>query len=137
MTELDRMGRDPLHYAAAKDDTATVRQRLADGVDVNATETREGYTPLMFAVQEGAFETARYLLESGASVQVTTTAGAAKTPLHLAVSRWRKSPDGAIIRLLLDYGADKNAQAAHGYTPGDLARGQFQFPAELAELLDV
>ncbi|WP_258349009.1 ankyrin repeat domain-containing protein [Saccharopolyspora gregorii] len=137
MTDLDRMGRDPLHYAAAENDVTTVQQRLAAGVGVDITEDREGYTPLFFAVQEGALDAARYLLEAGASVRCTTTAGAAKTPLHLAVSRWRKSPDGAMIRLLLEYGADKAATTRKGRTPRLIAQGQFDFPDDLAELLDV
>jgi ankyrin repeat protein len=130
------MGRDPLHYAAKDNDVATVQERLAAGVPVDLAENREGYTPLMFAVQDGAVDAARCLLEAGASLTVTTTAGAAKTPLHVAVTSWRRSSDGQMIRLLLDYGADKNATSRKGRTPLAIAQGQFQFPDELAALLE-
>ncbi|MGW0891495.1 ankyrin repeat domain-containing protein [Saccharopolyspora sp. NPDC002578] len=136
MTDLDRMGRDPLHYAAKDNDVDTVEQRLAGGVPVDLVESREGFTPLMFAVQGGAVESARRLLDVGANVQATTTAGAAKTPLHIAVTRWRTSPDGAMIRLLLERGADTTATTSKGRTPKLTAQGQFQFPEELADLLD-
>ncbi|GAA4536470.1 ankyrin repeat domain-containing protein [Amycolatopsis samaneae] len=133
MAELDREGRDELHYAAKNDDADGVRQRLAAGVDVNLAESRSQYTPLHFAVQDGALNAARALLEAGANVQAVYAPGA--TPLHLAVIRWRKSPDGAMIKLLLKHGADKTATETNGHTPADITKGQYGFPDELAELL--
>jgi ankyrin repeat protein len=133
MAELDREGRDELHYAAKNNDVDGVRRRLAAGVDVNLTENRSRYTPLHFAVQDGALDTARVLLEEGADVQAGYSPGA--TPLHLAVNRWRKSPDGAMIKLLLDHGADKTATQTKGHTPADSSKGQYGFPDEIAELL--
>jgi ankyrin repeat protein len=135
VTDLDRMGRDVLHYAAADNDVDTVRQRLADGAPVDLREKRVGYTPLLFAVQEGAVEAARVLLDAGADVAITVKVGAV-TPLHVAVECWRKSVDGRMIRLLLDYGAEKAAQASIGWTPRDFAAGLRNFPHELAELLE-
>ncbi|GAA3559570.1 hypothetical protein GCM10022222_49130 [Amycolatopsis ultiminotia] len=133
MSELDRDGRDPLHYAAKNDDVAGVRVRLDAGVDVNLADRRIRYTPLHFAVQDGAVEAACVLLDAGADVQAVYDPGA--TPLHLAVIRWRKSPDGAMIKLLLDHGADKTATEKNGHTPAEITKGQFGFPDELAELL--
>lgn len=133
MTELDREGRDPLHYAAKNDDVAGVRERLAAGVDVNLTEARSHYTPLHFAVQDGAVNAATALLDAGADVQAVYLPGA--TPLHLAVIRWRKSPDGTMIKLLLDHGADKDAVEKNGHTPATIAKGLYGFPDELAKLL--
>ena len=133
MTELDREGRDPLHYAAKNDDVTGVQDRLTAGVDVNLTEQRSQYTPLHFAVQDGAVDAARVLLEHGADVQAVYAPGA--TPLHLAVIRWRKSPDGAMIKLLLQHGADKTAVETNGHTPAEITKGQYEFPDDLAELL--
>ncbi|WP_329072553.1 ankyrin repeat domain-containing protein [Amycolatopsis sp. NBC_01480] len=133
MTELDREGRDLLHYAAKNDDVAGVQDRLAAGVDVNLAESRSQYTPLHFAVQDGAVNAARALLETGADVQAVYSPGA--TPLHLAVIRWRKSPDGTMIKLLLEHGADTSAPEKNGRTPAEIAKGQYEFPDELAEML--
>ncbi|MFI7121954.1 ankyrin repeat domain-containing protein [Amycolatopsis sp. NPDC049868] len=133
MTNPDREGRDELHYAAHKGDLAAIQRRLADGVDVNITESRSNYTPLHFAVQEGKVDAARALLDAGADVQAVYAPGA--TPLHLAVIRWRKAPDGAMIKLLLDHGADKTATETNGHTPAEITKGQHGFPADLTELL--
>jgi ankyrin repeat protein len=118
MTALDQVGRDPLHYAAKNNDTDGIRERLAAGVDVNLAETRSRYTPLHFAVQDGAIGAARVLLDAGAEVQAICTPGL--TPLHLAVICWRQSPDGAMIKLLLERGADKTALETNGHTPAEI-----------------
>jgi ankyrin repeat protein len=133
MTALDQAGRDPLHYAAKNNDTDGVRERLAAGVDVNLTETRSRYTPLHFAVQDGAVNAARMLLDAGADVRAVCTPGVA--PLHLAVIRWRQSTEGAMIKLLLERGADKTALETNGRTPAEISKGQLGFPDELEALL--
>jgi ankyrin repeat protein len=133
MSELDREGRDPLHYAAMNNDPDTIRDRLAAGVPVDLSEQRARYTPLHFAVDNGALEAAIALLDAGADIEARADRDI--TPLHLAVSRWRQSPDGAMIKLLLLRGADKTAGDMHGWTPHDRSKGQFGFPADLQELL--
>lgn len=133
MTELDREGRDPLHYAAMNDDAETVRQRLAAGVPVDLVERRAQFTPLHFATDNGAVNAASALLDAGADIEAR--ADRQVTPLHIAVSRWRKSPDGALIKLLLARGADKKSGDMHGWTPLERSQGQYGFPDELRELL--
>lgn len=133
MSEVDQFGRDELHHAAMKDDVETIRARLDAGVDVNLPESRQGFQPLHFAIQEGAAEAVRVLLEAGADIQATDTS--TKTPLHMAVTRWRQSPDGDVIKLLIEHGADKAATDRNDMTPADFADGQWEFPAELRELL--
>ncbi|SFO06513.1 ankyrin repeat domain-containing protein [Amycolatopsis rubida] len=133
MSELDREGRDELHYAAKANDVDTLRRRLDAGVAVDLVEQRARWTPLFFAVDNGAVDAAEALLDAGADIEAR--ADREITPLHLAVNRWRQSPDGAMIRLLLDRGADKASADMHGWTPGDRAKGQFGFPDDLKELL--
>jgi ankyrin repeat protein len=131
MAELDREGRDPLHYAAMNNDVAAVRERLAAGVPVDLSEHRAHYTPLHFAVDNGALDAARVLLDAGADIEARADRDI--TPLHLAVNRWRQSPDGALITLLLERGADKTQGDMHGWTPHERSKGQFGFPDELQE----
>lgn len=133
MTELDRQGRDALHYAANRNDVEVVRQRLQAGVDVNLPERRNKLTPLHFAINGGAVDTAKMLLAAGADVHQRDSSSA--TPLLLAVEHWRHSPDGAMIKLLLEHGADKDAREKNGYTPAEMAEGQYRFPDELKDLL--
>ncbi|MEU3771544.1 ankyrin repeat domain-containing protein [Amycolatopsis keratiniphila] len=95
--------------------------------------TPRSRSPLHFAVQEGKVDAARALLDASANIQAVYTPGA--TPLHLAVIRWRKSPDGAMIKLLLAHGADKTATETNGHTPAEITKGQYGFPADLTELL--
>lgn len=131
--DVDRDGRDPLHYAAMNNDTDTIRARLAAGVPIDLPEQRARYTPLHFAVDTGALDAATALLDAGADIEARADRGI--TPLHLAVSRWRQRPDGALIKLLLDRGADTTAEDMHGWTPHDRTEGQFGFPEDLQEQL--
>lgn len=133
MTELDRAGRDELHYAARDNDVAKVRARLAAGVDPNLREWRAQYTPLDSAVQEGAVAAATELLDAGADVNASSAGGG--TALHIAVERWHMAPDGSMIQLLLDRGADQNALTGDGGTPASVIDELFQFPDDLARLL--
>ncbi len=68
-----------------------------------------GYTPLLFAAQQGDVETASLLLGAGANVNDAPPLGT--SPLVVAAH----SGHGPLARLLLDRGADPNAAGA-GYT---------------------
>ena len=68
-----------------------------------------GFTPLLFAAREGALESARLLLEAGATVNDTAADGT--SALVLAAL----SGQGAVAALLIEEGADLNAAGA-GYT---------------------
>jgi ankyrin repeat protein len=68
-----------------------------------------GSTPLLFAARTGALATARVLLDAGANVNDTTSAGT--SALVVAAH----SGHGALAAYLLERGADPNAAAA-GYT---------------------
>ncbi|WP_020501781.1 ankyrin repeat domain-containing protein [Sciscionella marina] len=133
-TKLDRYGRDPLHYAAGDGDVDAVRARLAAGVEVDLRERRGRFTPLHFAVQEGAVDTAEALLDAGADINAE--ADAVASPLHLAVSRWHLSPDGAVIKLLIQRGADRTIEDEMLGTAAEMAAAQFEFPPALLEILN-
>jgi uncharacterized protein len=71
---------------------------------------RGGFTPLLFAAQQGDRESADHLLAAGADVNDTDASGA--SVLVVAAH----SGHGTLAQFLLDRGADPNAAGA-GYTP--------------------
>jgi ankyrin repeat protein len=118
MTETDRAGRIPLHYAALENDVALLRRLLAQGADPNARD-RQGFTPLHFACQQGAVEAVRALIGAGALVDARDDRGT--TPLLRAVLSARTC-QGEIITLLREHGADPVARDDAGETPTSWAR---------------
>lgn len=99
----------PLHLAAEHDRCAAAAVLLKTGADVNATLARshsERYTDrrataLFFAVVNGSFETAKLLVDAGASLQLDPV-----SPLLVAVQR------GCVrtVSLLLERGADADVR---------------------------
>jgi ankyrin repeat protein len=77
---------------------------LEHGADPNAARQRDGMSPLMMAAGAGIVDNARALLDGGANVNA---AGARGTPLIFASGSDLAGP--AMIRLLLERGADPNA----------------------------
>jgi len=78
------------------------------GTDAEETDVG-GFTPLLFAARHGDIESARLLLEAGASVHETAPDGS--SVLVIAVH----SGHGALAKFLLEQGANPNA-AGVGYT---------------------
>lgn len=83
------------------------------------TVKRGGFTPLLFAAQQGDQQSAELLLAAGANINDTdasgasadpNAAGAGYTPLHAAVLRG----DLALVRALLARGADPDTVLAAG-----------------------
>ncbi len=74
MTNSDRDGRTPLHYAARDNNVTSVRDLLAAGVDPNVAD-RAGFTALHFAAQQQATEACAVLLEVGAAVDAVNRFG--------------------------------------------------------------
>jgi ankyrin repeat protein len=96
-------GTTPLMFAALYGDTAAVKQLLDGGADPNARNDA-GATALMWAVSD--FEKTRILIEHGADVNVASADR--RTALMIAAGL----PGGArVVRLLLDHGANVQAQA--------------------------
>ena len=108
----------PLVLAAREDCLECSRLLLAAHAKVNQT-TRYGWTPLLAAVQNRHYRLAAFLLEQGADPNLANHGG--WTPLYLAVDNRNieggdypvRQPDMDhldLIRLLLDHGANVNAQ---------------------------
>jgi ankyrin repeat protein len=89
--------------ASFRGDTAAVRALVDEGADVNV-KNEAGATPLMRAGHHA--DTTAFLLERGADVNARSDDG--RTPLLIAAGL----PDGAaVVKLLLDHGADPSATA--------------------------
>ena len=87
--------------AARSGDTEKVKQLLSKGVDINASESESGDTPLLAALDKGQWATAEYLLTQKPDLSREDNNG--NSPLYLTVSRG----DSAVqmVKLLLDAGA--------------------------------
>ncbi len=87
--------------AARAGDTEKVKQFLAKGVDMNASEPESGDTALLAAIDKGQWATAEYLLTQRSDLTREDKNG--NSPLYLAVSRG----DSAIsmVKRLLEAGA--------------------------------
>ncbi len=89
--------------AAFRGDTAVVRALVDEGADVNV-KNEAGATPLMRAVYH--VDTAAFLLDRGATVDAKSDDG--RTPLVIAAG---VPGSVAVVKLLLDHGADPSATA--------------------------
>lgn len=154
MTDRDRGGRTPLHYAVidgpsdmeflTSTDPEAKAQKLEDfvvsntrklldqgGVDVNARDD-EGFTPLHFASQRESAEVVRLVLDAGADVNIVSNNGT--TPIYNAIRN--TSPAGAqIVRLLLEKGADPTIEMPNGSSALKLAK-RMQPPEVMKALAD-
>ena len=74
-----------------------------------------GITDIFKAVQKGTVQDVRYFIEEeGANVNVKNKDDANLTPLHYAAF---SNPDVAVMKYLLDKGANVNAKALNDWTP--------------------
>ena len=107
-----------LVYAARSGSVDAARVLLDAGADVNQT-TRYGWSPLLAATQNRNYQLGKFLIERGADVNLANKGG--WTPLYLATdnrnleggdypTRTPDMDDLDYIKLLLDAGADVNAQ---------------------------
>ncbi|WP_331740778.1 ankyrin repeat domain-containing protein (plasmid) [Streptomyces sp. NBC_00015] len=90
---------------------------MTDGVQGLGRESRRGWTPLHFAVDEQDAAAVGSLLAAGAEVDAPAEQG--NTPLWQAVFTFRS--DGAVLSLLVDAGADPDMDNLHGVSPRRLA----------------
>jgi ankyrin repeat protein len=94
----------------------TIRKALAHGCPVNAVN-HLGYTLLMSACASYRVEMVKRLLAAGADVNMKTNDD--RTALHAAISSTPSLPEdqAQCVRLLIDSGADLDAQDQSGCTP--------------------
>ncbi|WP_186626581.1 ankyrin repeat domain-containing protein [Rhodococcus sp. BP22] len=111
MTETDRAGRVPLHYAALDGEVENVRRLLSETDDPDPRDL-EGWTPLLFASRAARTEIVEMLLDAGARVDAVTEKG--YPALYWAIVGSGKDAVGT-IRLLRKRGADPTAKTMKGY----------------------
>jgi len=114
----------PNHSERNKNDfTIVVRELIAAGAEINVHDDN-GLTPLLWASAAENEDIARVLLEAGADVNARSRVRIRPghylivTPLIYAVINSMNDKDGslALIRLLLERGADVTAKDTHGTT---------------------
>lgn len=97
----------PIHRAVMTGNVDDFSVELAKSEDNINLPGPEGMTPLHIAADRGNVEFAKALLEAGAVVDPINLFG--NTPLWVAMMKRRRTcPDGSMIRLLIDHGADPN-----------------------------
>ncbi len=99
-----------LFFAVQGQDIGAIKGILATGVNVDATNLKNGYTPIMYAVQNNFLDSLRYLLHKGANPNKSANDGV--TPLHLATF----SKNLKAVRILLEFDANIFAQDMRGKT---------------------
>ena len=102
-------GQNALMWAAAAKHPAAVQTLIEHGADVHA-RSKSGFTPLLFAAQQGDVDTARILLAAGADVNESTPLDGSALVVAAA------SGHEAFALFLLEKGADPNAADAYGIT---------------------
>lgn len=98
-----------LMWAAAENNADAVRRLLEAGADRDAASAGGEYTPIKFAVRAGAIDSTRALLDAGADVNETMRDGTSLLVLAVTNAHYE------LAGVLLDYGADPNADA-QGWT---------------------
>ncbi|HZS45652.1 MAG TPA: sigma-70 family RNA polymerase sigma factor [Blastocatellia bacterium] len=105
--------RPDIYEAASIGRTDLVAEFIKDESSAIDQYSREGFTPLGLAAHFGHVETAKFLIDQGADVNVVSRHPLGVTPLHAAL--FGKKIDTAL--LLLDHGANVNAQRGGGSWP--------------------
>ena len=116
-----------LNAAAAAGDLGKVQALLAKGRSINGI-AHGGFTPLIEAITNGETNMVRYLVESGADVNLRDDRKGC-TPLIWLVA-WGDR-DAEVLSYLISHGADLNARDRDGHTVLDYARASPPRPKTL------
>ncbi|XP_006818908.1 poly [ADP-ribose] polymerase tankyrase-like [Saccoglossus kowalevskii] len=140
----DRLGRKPIHYAAASEGTATLELLLSRGMNPEETDNM-CLTPLMVAAKTGRVHNIEILAkkikdsknrdEDGGGFQIDRTDRATYTALHYAAENGHVD----VVRALVKHGADVEKVLSAGrnkMTPVMLAARKGYLPTVKA-LIDV
>jgi hypothetical protein len=111
---------DHIWDAVATGDLDAIKQRLADGQDINAKAPSVGLTPLMAAAITGQTDAAKLLLDEGANPNLKSSKDGA-TALHMAAFFGHIE----IVKALLGRGADTKILNDRSETPLDTVRGDW------------
>ncbi|XDV33670.1 hypothetical protein PO909_003992 [Leuciscus waleckii] len=109
-------GETPLHYSARVGNTAVLQEMLSN-VPTNQLQTainkhtKNGWSPLLLAADQGHTEVVRVLLQNNARVDVFDEEG--KAAIHLAAEQGHQD----IVDILLSHKAFVNAKTKLGLTP--------------------
>jgi ankyrin repeat protein len=119
---IDSLGTTTLVGATVGNDTGTLRQMIAAGVDVNAAEGFLGFTPLMNAAQNGNLDAVKLLLSKGANPNAVSHPPS-KTVKNGTINLGRFTPltlaapgPVDVAAALLEAGAQVNATEVRGMT---------------------
>lgn len=110
---------DSLWNAAKVGDIGAMRQKLSEGVDVNARHQRAGGTALSMAAVAGELQAVKFLISEGADVNAKNDDG--QSSLHGAAFLGRID----VVRLLIEENADINIRNNEGDTPLDSAAAEW------------
>jgi uncharacterized protein len=124
-----RKGSLDLFEAAALGATGQLLEILKNHPERANDVSLDGFTALGFAAYFGQSEAARLLLQAGADPNLRSQNALSVMPLHSALSACHFD----VARILIEAGADINAQGGEGYTPLHYAADRGE--ADIAELL--
>jgi Ankyrin repeats (3 copies)/Ankyrin repeat len=121
-----------LFVAASEDDVASIRRLIAEGVNPDV-QSQAGHTPLHNACRGGKADAAKTLLELGANPHFRYDYHSISGGLESNRTVLMYAGSCEIVRVLLDRGADPNAEDAIGFTP--LMQAAMRRDLEAIELL--
>ena len=117
-------------FAVRTNDMEALKRWIEEGADVNWQDSRvDGATALHEAVRKGSMDMMRFLLHSGAKIDLGNHNGL--TPLHVAAFLGNVR----LVRALIEEGAEINTRARDGITPLHSAAAGITGDIETVELL--